>query len=293
VVTEPVSDQGNYTSYMAASYVKWIESAGARVVPLRYDAPEENEKLMKGLNGLLYPGGGASLAEDSAFFQGARSLWESALKSNQAGEYFPVWGTCLGFELLGILGAGQNYGANHSVLVSGFDSEDYAIPLNYTKSMPDSRLFKQMIGMSKEVVDALGRENITINMHSSGVLAQEWESNAAIADFYTLIASNNDRKGRTFASVIEGKKYPVYGTQFHPEKNNFEWVQGVGIPHTYNAVAASQGFADFFVEEAWKSSIVMEKEALEKVLIYNYDPVYTGREDSEGHAGYFQQTYYF
>jgi len=31
--------------------------------------------------------------------------------------------------------------------------------------------------------------------------------------------------GRTFASVFEGKEYPVYGTQFHPEKNNFEWVK--------------------------------------------------------------------
>jgi len=94
VVTEPTSTHGNSTSYIAASYVKWIESAGGRVVPLRYDAPvEETEALMKGLNGLLYPGGGASLDEGSAFYQGARSMWEFALKSNEAGEHYPVWGT--------------------------------------------------------------------------------------------------------------------------------------------------------------------------------------------------------
>ncbi|RZC71361.1 hypothetical protein C5167_034539 [Papaver somniferum] len=47
-------------SYIAASYVKFIESVGARVIPLIYSEPEEilHEKLNL-VNGVLFTGGWA------------------------------------------------------------------------------------------------------------------------------------------------------------------------------------------------------------------------------------------
>ena len=48
------------TSYIAASYVKYLEMAGARVVPLIYNQPSDDiDTLLKGINGILFPGGGA------------------------------------------------------------------------------------------------------------------------------------------------------------------------------------------------------------------------------------------
>lgn len=46
------------------------------------------------------------------------------MKANDAGDVFPLWGTCNGFELLMSLGAG---GEN---VTSPVDAEDYSIPLN-------------------------------------------------------------------------------------------------------------------------------------------------------------------
>jgi gamma-glutamyl hydrolase len=44
-------------TYIPASYVKWIESAGARVVPIPYDADKKTLKhLFESINGLLLPG---------------------------------------------------------------------------------------------------------------------------------------------------------------------------------------------------------------------------------------------
>lgn len=41
-----------------ADYVKWIEAAGARVVPLYYDAPEtEIDAVLQQVNGVIFPGG--------------------------------------------------------------------------------------------------------------------------------------------------------------------------------------------------------------------------------------------
>ncbi|MBO8666610.1 gamma-glutamyl-gamma-aminobutyrate hydrolase family protein, partial [Staphylococcus aureus] len=53
---------GNY--YIAASYVKYIESAGARVGPSRPDLSDaEYEELFRSINGVLLPGGGANLTD--------------------------------------------------------------------------------------------------------------------------------------------------------------------------------------------------------------------------------------
>ena len=51
----------NHNSYIAASYVRFLESAGARVVPILYDESRKSikEKVSK-LNGLLFPGGGGN-----------------------------------------------------------------------------------------------------------------------------------------------------------------------------------------------------------------------------------------
>ena len=56
------------TSYIAASYVKFIESAGARVVPVLINQPEEYYRtIFNSTNGLLFPGGDVSLTDSGKF----------------------------------------------------------------------------------------------------------------------------------------------------------------------------------------------------------------------------------
>ena len=51
-------DNSNYTSYIAASYVKFVESGGARVVPILINQPDDYYGMMfASTNGLLIPGG--------------------------------------------------------------------------------------------------------------------------------------------------------------------------------------------------------------------------------------------
>ena len=55
---------GGACDYTAASYPKWVESAGGRAVPVPYDASDEHvEALFRQTNGLLFPGGGAPWSE--------------------------------------------------------------------------------------------------------------------------------------------------------------------------------------------------------------------------------------
>ena len=44
-------------------------------------------------------------------------------------------------------------------------------------------------------------------------------------------------------------QYPVTATQWHPEKNAFEWARDLDIPHDKGAIAVTQAVANFVVDE--------------------------------------------
>ena len=95
-------------SYLAASYVvghkcaqnmsltltskKYLESGGARVIPVHYDASKENlTATFHQINGLLFPGGAASLHATSAYCQATNFLYQLSMQENNNGGYFPIW----------------------------------------------------------------------------------------------------------------------------------------------------------------------------------------------------------
>ena len=45
-------------------------------------------------------------------------------------------------------------------------------------------------------------------------------------------------------------QYPVTATQWHPEKNAFEWARHLDIPHDKGAIAVTEAVANFIVDEA-------------------------------------------
>ena len=57
-------------------------------------------------------------------------------------------------------------------------------------------------------------------------------------------------QGREFISTIEGKEMPVYATQYHPERPQFDWAMefprpGSAHDHTADVVEAMQYLARF------------------------------------------------
>ena len=96
------------------AYVKFMEAAGARVVPLIMGEPEEvtMEKLSK-LDGVLFPGGGGDYTEWGG------KIIAKIIEYNDQGHFYPVWGTCLGYMSMMIwassvgLDVAELYGASH------------------------------------------------------------------------------------------------------------------------------------------------------------------------------------
>ena len=77
---------------------------------------------------------------------------------------------------------------------------------------------------------------------------------------------------------VEGREYPFYATQWHPERNAFDWIREENITHTRDAAETSQWVANFFVQQARENSHAFDSDAeMEAALIYNYNPKYFGQ----------------
>jgi len=268
-------------SYIAASYVKYIESAGARVVPVLVNQTElYYDMIFNSINGLLIPGGGQNDLMNSGIGRAGKYFYDRAIKAYDAGDYFPIWGTCMGFELLTMLTAGED-------LLTATKAIDVSYPLNLTKEYKSSYLMKDI---PIDVVDTLTNMDVTFNYHHWGLTPTNFTKSKKLSSFYRVLSTNLDDNGVEFISTMEAYNYPIYGIQWHAEKVPFEWNphKEFRINHSIQAMQAVQYFANFFVNEARKNTHTFSSEEEEtKYLIYNYTPVYTGNVVS------FLQCYFF
>ena len=273
-------------SYFPASYVKWVESGGARVVPIPYDLPAgELKKLLSSLNGALFTGGAASFftpeGDLTQFAATASLVFNESVKSFAAGETWPVWGTCLGHELISVLGAG----ADPSVLTGGFDSENLTLAVDWTAAATTSRVFS-----SVDVRNRYASGAIAMNAHTQGITPANFAASKRLSSTFTVTSTQVDRAGREFVASQEGQAgLPIFSTQWHSEKSLFEWpIPSVEyIAHNMSAVVANHWPAAFLGSVAALNSRAFANPTAENnALIYNFAPLY-------GLSQQFEQLYFF
>ncbi|KAL4707705.1 hypothetical protein ACJJTC_014886 [Scirpophaga incertulas] len=270
----------NYTSYIAASYVKHVEAAGARVVPILIGKQREYyRELMKKLNGVLFPGGATYFNQSNGYADAGQHIYEIAIEMNLAGEYFPIFGTCLGFELLIILASGQREPENRVRCYSYTN-----LPLDFTSDFRSSKMFS---GTTKDIIDILSSENVTVNAHQFCIVDQNLEA-FNLTDDWRVTSYSDDKHGVQFIASIEHRRFPFYGVQFHPEKISYEWKLSKQYPHSLNAIKSNRHFMDFFVNECRRSLHTFGNvEEENRYAIYNYEAKFTGVLGSQHHDIYF------
>jgi len=267
--------------YFSASYVKWVESGGARVVPVKINQTDAYyERLFSSLNGILFPGGGQDLLA-SGYANAARFFFKRSMQAFDEGDYFPVWGTCLGFEELLVLAIEERK----------LDRINGTRGVSMTTKFRDveSRLEK---GIDSRTKNTLETQNATSHFHKWGMMVNTFEETDGIKDIFKIVSTAKDKNQDEFVDIIEGNKYPFYGVQFHPEKNAYEWKQRIasGIPHSPASIMASQALSYFFISECRRSCHAFKSEDEEnKNLIYNFRPI----ETSVSLDSVFQQCYFF
>ncbi|XP_032890358.1 gamma-glutamyl hydrolase-like [Amblyraja radiata] len=255
--------------YIAAPNVKHLESAGCRVTPVRlYLSESEYERIFYSINGILLPGGAVDV-QSSEFARVSGIFYRLAIQAADRGDYFPVWGTCLGHQLLTALTSGHN-------LLSLTDTGRVALPLLFTPEIKSCRMFRDF---PPETMRALGENSLTGHFHKYSITLEDFEANEKLRSFYRIVSTNTDPQGITFVSTMEAIHYPIYGTQWHPEGNRYFWKKNFDFLHCPLGVRMSYLLAEFFVNEARKSlHCFSSREEEEAALINNCIPTYVQSE---------------
>ena len=218
---------GSDAEYIAASYAKLVESAGARPVPVSYNLGEEDlVNTLESLDGFVFPGGGMDLSLNKTYAKSAQVVLEYAVKSGR--DDFPVVGICLGFQLISTV-VSQTNG-----VLSAFDSSNLLERPSWVEGNYANSSLSQFYPPYSALKNLLVFEN-----HHFGVSLDSFH--ADLSDFFDLLAIGKDRKGSPYVAAVEAKNHNIFGFQFHPEKNTYEWKASEVIPHDYSDLEVTRG----------------------------------------------------
>ncbi|ELT93533.1 hypothetical protein CAPTEDRAFT_104938, partial [Capitella teleta] len=254
-------------SYIMSNYVKFVEMAGALVVPIRVgESVKYYQDIFSKINGIIYPGGAVDLVT-SEYAKSARILHKLSLEANDRGDYFPILGICLGFQLLTVLTLKENVMVNCS-------EEDIARSLDFTWNYRQGKLLQNLPAHLEE---AMRSSPVTYNNHQYCFAVKSYDSLKKLNSFYRVLSTNVGRNGTHYVSTMEAYKYPIFGVQWHPEKNIFQWNVHSHIDHSEEAVEVTQYLANFFIAQARQNKHrFADLKTASNALINNVSPSFSG-----------------
>lgn len=92
--------------------------------------------------------------------------------------------------------------------------------------------------------------------------------------FFTPLTFNYDKNNKEFISAVESKEFPIWGVQFHPEKNPFELKDHIEAAHSPGSIESTRYFSEFFINECRHNLNKFTSAKQEKqLLVDNYYPV--------------------
>ncbi|XP_058773781.1 gamma-glutamyl hydrolase 2-like [Vicia villosa] len=254
-------------SFIHASYVKLVEAAGGRVVPLIYNEPQE--KLLKKLelvNGVLFTGG---WIKDGPYFETVERVFKKALEKNDAGDHFPLYAICLGFQLITLIISQDDN------ILEKFKAQNQASTLQFVENAHiEGTVFQRF---PPDLLKKLSTDSLVMQNHAYGISPAKFLGNEKLSSFFKILTTCKDEEDKVYVSTVQSRKYPVTGFQWHPEKNAFVWGSSK-IPHTQEAIQTTQYVANFLVSEASKSLNRPVAQELFDNLIYNHCPTFYAKE---------------
>ena len=257
-------------SYIPASYIKWIEMNHGRVIPIPYDTPRgAMDMILNQVNGILFIGGQVDnhmiREEYITFMETFEYIFNHAKKSNNQGNYYPIFSICLGMEILGMMPIGASKVIKDYINMDGISNvkaRNYNSKLKFVKT--NNKLGKLF---SKEEQDILQNTPCVFQNHGFGFLKDKPYMKKWTKSWDIVATSKSVDKKDEYISMFEYKKFPFYGMQFHPEKVLFEWeIEIIGREKIFRQM--SDKLSMFFINECKKNTNVVN---VPKLYIKNYN----------------------
>lgn len=213
-------------TFVPSSYVELVQGAGGLPVLIPFDLPVKRfQAILNLLDGVLLPGGGTDLVDSKgelSEYQLAcnKVIQHSKDKFDKEGINFPVFGICLGFQNIFLA-----FGKSSILRTTYFDDKSVNHPILVDeKEFAKARFFSQI---PKEINDKVYGIGTMYYWHLDGIKSEDLEKEEHQDIHKELIFPAHSYTGELhdklkFVALTEHRKYPIWGTQYHPEKTLHE-----------------------------------------------------------------------
>lgn len=270
-------------TFVAGSYVDWISQTGAIPVLIPFDLPKPRlAAILPLLQGFLIPGGCSDLGETAGHPTPIMLTIMSVLDYSkqmfeEMGILWPVMGICMGFQAI------MMAYSDLKILKSGYDNRYKSHPV-----IIDEEKWKESKYFSKLAPSLLSRTLPSPNLYYWHTWAIDYPTlslpeytpihNHLLILAHSCTGDNHDE--RKYVAMCEHRIYPVMGTQFHPEKTQFERLENNAfLDRSEDSVRFVSELAMMFVNIARKNPNMQDYKSypdwLKPMFSFNM-PIYNG-----------------
>jgi len=186
------------------NYVHWVRLSGAVPIVIPYHIPSiQLHKIMNDVDGLVFTGGDIesskySKSQYTTYLRTIQKCIQKAKEYNDNGVYYPLWGICLGFELLILLEEADDI----STLFQNVEVREHYSSSSLQFTSARSTLTSYFTAAE---IRRFKKTQCVIHRHTYSFKKKEYPF---------LITTAVDHG---YISMFEFKDYPFYGCQFHVE----------------------------------------------------------------------------
>jgi len=119
--------------------------------------------------------------------------------------------------------------------------------------------------------------------HNFGIKPSVYKESEILKKMFKVFSVHKDNKGTKFVSSYEGIDYPNLETQFHSEKNQYEWE--IEANRSPEAIEFSSYLAKKFMAHCRKGKNVFPEEEFQRLSVHSHP--------TESDYGQFSQVYVF
>ena len=201
-------------SYIYQNYLNWIQLSGMnfRIIPYNV-APPVLDRMLASVSGMVWCGGcieDRKTHTDRQYHDLVRTYSHSfqyAVRENDEGRPFPIWGSCLGFLFLAMLAEGIDH-AFFSHIQHAFKHS--SAPVVFTGRSRLRSVFP------KSVQEWMAHTPVAYHIHQYG-FKEDSPHTARLKKFLRVVSYDTTKEGR-IVNMYEFLHYPFYGSQWHPEQ---------------------------------------------------------------------------
>lgn len=157
------------------------------------------------------------------------------------------------------------------------ESKFKALPLHLSKDYKESKLF---MDLPDNLAQEMSSQPFACHQHTFRITQSDLHRFKLHEDWHVL-ATQEDADGG-FITLIEHRKFPIFGSQFHPERAAYEQLfAGTDTcreAHTSICIELAQYFARTFVNACRRNTNNFDSvKLMARHLICNWQPLFTGK----------------